>query len=103
MPKADIGATGWMTITPYKMRSQSVSERLSCAIARGIVRAGVGACSDCSQRMRADDEIKNARRARLGDYRIQPSHNGLTVERKYLRGAGGIAGERQRLPPERPS
>src|SRR5579863_3453578 len=28
-PKTDSGATGWMTITPYRMRSQSVSERRS--------------------------------------------------------------------------
>src|SRR5215470_15900784 len=27
-PNADIGATGWSTITPYMMRSQSVSDRL---------------------------------------------------------------------------
>src|SRR5215467_6087836 len=28
-PNADIGATGWSTITPYIMRSHSVSERFS--------------------------------------------------------------------------
>src|SRR5947208_11888874 len=27
-PKTDIGATGWMTMTPYRIKSQSVRERL---------------------------------------------------------------------------
>src|ERR1700730_14249419 len=36
-PNTDIGATGWITITPYRIRSQSVSERLR----RGALAGGL--------------------------------------------------------------
>src|SRR6267378_1059062 len=36
-PNTDIGATGWITITPYRIRSQSVSERLR----RGALGGGL--------------------------------------------------------------
>src|SRR3984893_18413358 len=38
-PNTDIGATGWITITPYRIRSQSVSERLR----RGALAGGLAA------------------------------------------------------------
>jgi hypothetical protein len=36
-PNTDIGATGWMTITPYRIKSHSVSDRRS----RGALEAVV--------------------------------------------------------------
>src|ERR1700675_1382167 len=36
-PNTHIGATGWITITPYRIRSQSVSERLR----RGALAGGL--------------------------------------------------------------
>src|SRR5260370_39018872 len=37
-PNTDIGATGWITIMPYRIRSQRVSERFR----RGMSAGGVG-------------------------------------------------------------